>query len=365
MSFVKALLEDIEQKVWDIEGFLDKLREEEIVVWGTGLAGVMICEALEHLDISISFFADNNREKVGSVLCNRTVLGMESIPKSAFIIIAANVKYEIHKQLKIAFLDRYIYIDPLWLYCYKKNNVFSMLKENADAIDSVYNMLSCEISKNVYRKVLLHRAIHDIRLIWEIYDEHQYFGNDIVKEAYGNFVDCGAFQGDTLIAFLKQSKGKYNYFALEADKENYDILKKICIEKELVSVVPINIGVWDKKGQLYFQSSKTTGEVSGKIVESSYEERVIVNVDSLDSILQGEKIDFIKMDIEGAEIKALQGARNCIKENVPILAISAYHELEHLWEVPLLIKEINKDYDIYFRHHMWNMADTVCYALSK
>lgn len=246
MSFVKTLLEEIDQKVWDIDGFLNELREKEVVVWGTGLAGVMICESLERLGISISFFADNNREKVGTVLCNRTVLGIETIPKSAFIIIAANVKYEIHKQLENASLDRYTYIDPLWLYCYKRNNVSSILSENADAIDSVYNLLSCEISKNVYRKVLLHRAIHDIRLIWEIYDEHQYFGNDLVKEAYGNFVDCGAFQGDTLVSFLKQSKGRYHYFALEADKENYDILRKFCIEKELVDVKPINVGVWNK-----------------------------------------------------------------------------------------------------------------------
>ncbi len=47
----------------------------------------------------------------------------------------------------------------------------------------------------------------------------------------------------------------------------------------------------------------------------------------------------------------------------PKLAISAYHSIEHLWEIPLLIKEINLGYHLFYRHHRWNMHDTVCYAI--
>lgn len=104
---------------------------------------------------------------------------------------------------------------------------------------------------------------------------------------------------------------------------------------------------------LYFQCVKTT---------FTDNQKVRINADSIDNIMGDKRIDFISMDIEGSEIKALEGARKCIQRWKPTLAVSAYHQLEHLWEIPLLIKEMNCDYDIYFAHHCWNMDDTVCYA---
>ena len=367
MEFTDRLFSEIEQKQWDIDGFLEKLKEKKVVIWGTGLAGNMILDALTRLQIPISFFADNNRQKRGMSIHGKTVLGIDQIPGEAFIIIAANVKYGIHEQLCGASITDYKYIDPIWLYSYKENDVFSSLKSNKDSIDEVYNMLTDEDSKKVYRNILLHRAVHDIHLVWEVYDEHQYFGNPIVRNADGNFVDCGAFQGDTLSCFLEQIREgtDYKYYAFEADPQNYEVLRSFCEERNLYNVKPINLGVWDRHTHLSFKENQATGEVSGKIIEENDASSETIEVNSLDAVLDNAKVDFIKMDIEGAEIKALQGARNCIQTNLPTLAISAYHELEHLWKVPLLIKTIDKDYDIYFGHHMWNMADTVCYGLYK
>lgn len=368
MKFTDELFWEIEQKKWDVNGFLDQLKKEQIVIWGTGLAGCMIYGALERWQIPVCFFADNSREKMGTVVCGKKVLSIDEIPANAFVIIAANVKYEIHEQLRRISV-KYTYIDPVWLYSYKgmEDNILTILKENTDSINMVYDMLTDDESKKIFRNVLLHRVIHDLRLIWEIYDEHQYFGNHVVEKAGRKFVDCGAFQGDTLLCFLNQMENgeKYNYYAFEADRENYEILKKFCDERKLDWVRTINLGVWDKQGQLCFQGDQITGEVSGKIIEGCEEDGSVINVDSLDSVLGYVEVDFIKMDIEGAEIKALLGARSCIKRNTPTLAISAYHELNHLWEVPLLIKEIDKNYDISFGHHMWNMADTVCYGLYR
>lgn len=296
------------------------------------------------------------------------IKGLEEIPKQSLIIIAANVKYGIHKQLEEALIKNYIYIDPVYFHYWDRNvDIAKKISENSQKIDNVYSFLVDENSKRVYRNILLHRAVHDIELVWEVYDEHQYFGNNIVKQAKGNFVDCGAFQGDTLESFLQQvGNCGYQYFAFEADINNYEMLKEYCKQHSLANVYPINLGVWDKKAQLYFQSGDITGDVAGKVFEEKESGEVTeISVDSIDSVLVDQPIDFIKMDIEGAEIKALQGAENSISKYKPILAISAYHELEHLWEVPLLIKKMNNEYNIFFAHHMWNMADTVCYALME
>lgn len=366
MNFTDTLFQKINQKIWDVGSFLEQLKREKVVIWGTGLAGHMISEALEQMQIPVFAFADNNTEKAGISICQKKVLSINQIPSDAFVIIAANVKYKIHEQLQSRSIKN-IHLDPLWIYSYKGNNILSILHDASDLIDKVYDMLADDASKKVYENILLHRAVHDISLVWEVYDTNQYFCNTIIPKAGKHFVDCGAYQGDTLLHFLEQTEPRetYHYYAFEADQKNYEILKTLCDEKKLDWVKPYNLGVWDKPGQLYFQENQTTGEVSGKVSESSGGQDTAIRVDSLDDVLGNTKVDFIKMDIEGAEIKALEGAQNCIKNNVPTLAISAYHELNHLWEVPLLIKKLDDKYRLYFRHHMWNMADTVCYGIQR
>jgi hypothetical protein len=69
------------------------------------------------------------------------------------------------------------------------------------------------------------------------------------------------------------------------------------------------------------------------------------------------------MDIEGAEIDALYGAKNTIINNKPKLAICIYHSNEHFYEIPLLIHNWVPEYRIYVRHHSYTAADTVMYAV--
>ena len=74
------------------------------------------------------------------------------------------------------------------------------------------------------------------------------------------------------------------------------------------------------------------------------------------------RLDYIKMDIEGAEIDALNGATESIKKFKPKLAISAYHKGSHLWEIPELILKINPNYKIYFEQHLPFECDAIVYA---
>jgi hypothetical protein len=71
----------------------------------------------------------------------------------------------------------------------------------------------------------------------------------------------------------------------------------------------------------------------------------------------------IKMDVEGAELAAIAGARQMIRKYRPDMAISLYHTAEHLWEIPLCIHEMGLDYKLYIRCHAHNSFDSVLYAL--
>lgn len=367
MNFCNELLKSAYKKN-NIKSILEHLRNSDcIVIWGTGLAGKMIKKALDNLGIEIACFVDGKEETCGQTFQGAPVRDIKMIPEKAIVIIAANVHYGIHQKLACQGHSNYYYIDPIWLFFYDEDepdSVKNIIEDNYKQINQAFNMLADDYSRKVFSNILSHRIFHDLNLIWEIYDPHQYFGNDLIHNVSGNFADCGAFQGDTLRDFMGQiGNSPYHYFAFEADEYNYNVLKKACCKNQWENTTLFHIALWKKRGSLFFVSEDATGEVSGKIADNTLSKSVTVDADSLDNILENESIDFIKMDIEGAEMEALEGGVKIIKEQKPTLAISAYHKLSHLWEIPLYVKRIVPEYQIYFRHHMWNMADTVCYGI--
>lgn len=87
-------------------------------------------------------------------------------------------------------------------------------------------------------------------------------------------------------------------------------------------------------------------------------------MDSLDNLLQGRLVTFIKMDIEGSELKALMGAKETIRKYKPKLAICLYHKKEDILEIPLYVKELLPEYKLYIRHHCNKHGETVLYAMT-
>lgn len=91
---------------------------------------------------------------------------------------------------------------------------------------------------------------------------------------------------------------------------------------------------------------------------------VTIKVDALDSVLSGEKVSFVKMDIEGSEKEALNGMKGIIENQKPVLAISIYHSLDDFLQLPQMIRDMNPEYRIYIRHYRkLSDSETVCYAI--
>jgi len=176
------------------------------------------------------------------------------------------------------------------------------------------------------------------------------------------FVDCGVLDGDTVYDFARWSLGKYRkIFAFEADKDNYEKCK-VNLSK-LQDVVLYNLGVWDREETLSFNNTATgfSGILENK-QQAAKDNVITIKTCALDEILKGEEITFIKMDIEGAELKALQGAAKIIREQKPKLAVCVYHKPEDMWEIPDLLLELNPDYHFKIRHYGPSAYETVMYA---
>jgi FkbM family methyltransferase len=232
-------------------------------------------------------------------------------------------------------------------------------KEHRDDFQKVYKLLEDEKSKNTYKAVIEFRRTYKYKAIKEYEFNPQYFVDEIFKYDNEVFVDGGAYTGDTIFNMLKDVpiKAIKKIYAWEPDKGNGEILKnevgKVLKNKEVI-VECIPCLMYRDKTILNFSASANGGSHIEQGGDSS------VDADTIDN--RCADATFIKMDIEGAEIDALYGAKKTIMRNKPKLAISIYHMDEHLYEIPLLIHEWVPEYRLYIRHHSNNKADTVVYA---
>lgn len=191
----------------------------------------------------------------------------------------------------------------------------------------------------------------------------QYFDLEELKpESNEVFIDCGAFDGDTSIAFMKWSNERFKHiYCFEPDVNNYTICKNNLekyINREDITI--INKGTWDSRKELNFSD---TADVASHICDEGQHRIEAVSLDEEILVKRNEKVTFIKMDIEGAELKTLKGARRIISEQHPKLAICVYHRPEDIFEIPEYIKTLNPNYKFYFRHYTLAEWDTVLYAI--
>lgn len=137
------------------------------------------------------------------------------------------------------------------------------------------------------------------------------------------FVDAGSYIGTEAIYFAKLSPKNF-VIALEPDLDNYQKLLTNISLNNVKNILPINAGLWKSSGHVKFSSNGN--EMSGVLFGNDRKSTRVKTI-TLDCIYQKihRKIDYVKMDIEGAEIEALQGGVRCIKKCHPKFIIATYH----------------------------------------
>lgn len=211
-----------------------------------------------------------------------------------------------------------------------------------EKFDLVYNLLADETSKKDYLNILNYKISGKVDYLYDSFCQKSTIYDNILKlDNNETMVDIGAYDGDTIREFIEATRGKYNkIIALEPDEKNFNKLKNNT--KHLQGVDLYNVGAWNDNDTLVF--SKKAGRNSHLSKKG-----VPIEVKALDLLINDE-VTFIKMDIEGAELNALSGAKNIISTHKPKLYICAYHKNEDLFTLPTKILELNSNYKIYFRH---------------
>lgn len=187
---------------------------------------------------------------------------------------------------------------------------------------------------------------------------YQYFPDNIpFSKGYQRFIDGGAFTGDTAKVLL-ELKGVIEAAAFfEPEPSSYlELVKAVEQERVAREQLLIPCGLWSRTTSMSFRAGASSASCF------SPEGDVFVQCVSLDQAIPDFSPTFLKMDIEGAECDALAGAERMIRSCRPDLAISAYHRFDHMWEIPLMIRELCSDYSLYLRSHGENGLEAIVYA---
>lgn len=358
---------------------LDWISAGQVYIYGTGRAGQQVWRVLTKRGLIISGYMDH-RTRENYFVEDVPIFLPDSPSISArdrAVIILAIHNREVFMPALIGWLqslgfvsfvsmiDLYDYLDAelgSW-YWLTRRTFYTDYEQEIEAADRLF---ADPASRDLFHAILQFRVSGDYGLLPAPDMQRQYFPVDL--PAWKNplrLIDCGAYSGDTLASFLRAGYEFQAVAAFEPDQENFRKLSSYIFQNQVrfpnTSLFPC--GVYSSTTQLIFEAG--SGEAS-KVSEMG---ATVIQCTSLDESVPTFSPDLIKMDIEGAEMEAILGAKQLIKTDQPALAISVYHTPAHIWEIPLFINQLaranNTPYTYYLRAHAQNCFDTILYAIPE
>jgi FkbM family methyltransferase len=359
-SSVARLREDLlarESPLWN--GDLKR-----IAILGVGPEGARLADICLSRGIDIVGAYDGNARKRGAPFAGLNVFPSEALtqlPRDIPIVIASHRVLGGYESLRAlgytAVPFAYLQVaaparfPPHAFY----DGLLEDLFEHREQYVRLAEMLADEQSRATLNAIIAYRLTLNPLYLRDVVDWNLYgalsFGDDEV------YVDCGTYNGDSIQLFSERVKGKYKKaYGFEPDKETFKVLSARFGNNSRVELV--NAGVYSRSGALGFIAD------SSRAAKIDPDSRVKIDVVCLDDRIQ-EKVTFIKMNIEGAEIEALKGGRSLIGRYAPKLAVSGYHRPTDLWQLPQLIMELNGRYGLYLRQQDGGIIESVIYAVES
>jgi FkbM family methyltransferase len=350
--------------------------EAPVYIYGAGNIGKDVCRLLRGQGLRVAGFLDRNAQPGGawegvSILLpdDPAISALER--KRAHVVIGIfNFASEIPPIITLldslgfgritTFLDLHDEFasdlgDRYWL------TARSFYQDKKEQVAAGYELWSDETSRDLYASVLRFRFSKNYAVLPTPSPQDQYFPKGLPPWPNPvRFIDCGAFDGDTLRQLAEKGIPVEALAAFEPDPANFQKLARTT-ETQLgklnatISLFPC--GVSSATTQLRFSCGAGTSSAQSDAGDTT------IQVVALDDALAGFRPNIIKMDIEGAEYDALRGARRIIEQNRPHLALCVYHVPEHLWTIPLLANEYVKDAKHYLRLHAYNGWELVYYLV--
>ena len=330
----------MEQDLWQ---YLKKA-EKPIVLYGMGNGADKVISALDYFGIKYSgvFATDSfikNKSFHGFKLSSYGAL-KEKFGKMIVLLCFGSGRPEVLENIRRISAEQELYAPDVPV-CGGGLFTAEYLKEHEKELQYVYSRLADEKSRETLSCIINYKISGK--------PEYLYRCEASAEEPYQSFLrlnnnesflDIGAYNGDTVSDFLCRVSGYESITAAEPDIKSF---KKLSVRVSgLKRTKILNACVTDRCGSELFYARGGRGSAAGNGKE-------IPSV-TVDSITEGGKATFIKMDIEGGELRAIKGARRTIRRQTPKLLVACYHRVGDLFELPLAVDKIKSGYKLYLRH---------------
>jgi FkbM family methyltransferase len=271
--------------------------------------------------------------------------GLEQLARSAGWQ-DVRMPWELHAQFAEQLGWRYWLGDP------------AFLAQHADELAHVHGRLHDEASRDCLLSLVRFRLGLQSSYGSFTHPDAQYFNALTLPALAGRplrYLDGGAYSGDSLLELLELADVKEAWL-FEPDAANFAKLCQTVSARRLPGLC-LPLALADGYRLLRFRSG--LGEAGN--VDPAGDEGIATV--SIDAVLAGQPVDLIKLDVEGSETQALEGAVQTLNEHRPVLALSAYHRPEDLWALPALIDRLCPGYRFSLRQHTHNSFDLVLYGV--
>ncbi len=333
---------------------------KKIVMYGMGNGADKILNICEKKGIEISDFFASDGFVRGHSFHGKTVLTYGEIKEkySDFVVLlsfATSLPDVLEKIDKIVSETELLVPDvPVF-----GETLFDMdfCKAHISEIEEVYNLFEDEKSKEVFKSVINAKLTGKTEYLNQsVCTKDEVYEQILRPDSYTSYADLGAYNGDTIRELSLYAEKIKSVYALEPDKRTFKKLSSYAESEQKFDVFCYNCAAWDKSETLYFDGSgNRNSNVSGNTATLSGKKPIEIEARSLDKILCGKKVDYIKYDVEGSEKEALYGSKETIKKYAPDLLVSLYHRSEDIFSLPKLVRELG-DYRFYLRRFRYYPA---------
>ncbi len=253
----------------------------------------------------------------------------------------------------------------------------AFVEAHRDEIDRARSLLADEESRRVLDGIIEAKLTGRMELLRATEsDGESAFRNILRAERFRTVMDLGAYNGDTIRELRNYAPALDTVIAMEPDRRNFRKLDAYAAALreagDPLRILPVEAGAWSEDTARSFHGSgnrnaglsdETPPTAASPIAPSDgnpyFGKAESVSVRAPDALMQAyledgalpadTRVDYIKYDVEGAEREALLGSRALIRRDAPALLVSVYHRSGDLFELPLLVHELNPAYRLFLR----------------